>query len=77
MENEKTDNEKCGNLQFLGAADLVKRLCYSKQGVHNMIRNKTVFPKPCGAINNGRADSSFGVLQISSLMKWRKITIKT
>jgi hypothetical protein len=41
-------------MQFLGAADLVKRWCYSKQGVHNLIMDKTTFPQPYGAINNGR-----------------------
>jgi hypothetical protein len=54
MKNKKIVDEKYEPLQFLGAADLVKRWCYSKQGVHNLIRDKETFPKPYGAINNGR-----------------------
>ena len=54
MKKEKVTDTTSQKMQFLGAADIVKRWCYSKQGVHNLIRDTETFPKPYGAINNGR-----------------------
>ncbi len=40
-------------MKLLGASDLAKRWNYTKQGVHQKIKQDKNFPKPVGIINQG------------------------
>lgn len=40
-------------MQLLGVSDLVKRWCYTRQGIHGLAKRDD-FPKPFGTIDAGR-----------------------
>lgn len=40
-------------MKFLGVADLAKRWNYTKQGVHQKLKQDRSFPKPIAKINSG------------------------
>ena len=39
---------------LLGVSDLAKRWNYSKQGVHQKMKNDSTFPRPVAKINKGK-----------------------
>lgn len=40
-------------MKLLGVADLAKRWNYTKQGVHQKLKQDVSFPKPIATINSG------------------------
>jgi len=40
-------------MKLLGVADLAKRWNYTKQGVHQKLKQDRSFPKPIAKINSG------------------------
>jgi predicted DNA-binding transcriptional regulator AlpA len=40
-------------MKLLGVADLAKRWNYTKQGVHQKLKQDVSFPKPIAKINSG------------------------